>query len=98
MPLCAACDESGRCLSCVTSGHNVQVDQRTCAEGCGARASSNQGVCMCEIDAVLRRASAFQPRSWSGRGQRSQGAAAGFLVVAALAGFRRWWLLCRGKL
>ncbi|ESU35305.1 Variant-specific surface protein [Giardia duodenalis] len=45
MPSCAAYDESGRCLLCAASGHNIQVDQRTCAEGCGTRASSNQGVC-----------------------------------------------------
>eukprot|EP00701_Giardia_intestinalis_P000048 XP_001703872.1 Hypothetical protein GL50803_100877 [Giardia lamblia ATCC 50803] len=45
MPSCAACDTSGRCLLCAASNHNIQTDQRTCAEGCGARASSNQGVC-----------------------------------------------------
>ncbi|ESU36262.1 Molecular chaperone, DnaJ family protein, partial [Giardia duodenalis] len=81
MPSCAACDESGRCLLCAASNHNIQVDQRTCAEGCKRRASPSQGLCMCEIDAVLRRASASRPRSWPRRGRRSQGAGPAFSLL-----------------
>ncbi|ESU37022.1 Variant-specific surface protein [Giardia duodenalis] len=99
MPWCAACNESGNCLSCVTSGHNVQVDQRTCAEGCGARASSNQGVCMCETGTILDKGVCIPVNTLTGRKMVAVtvSAASAVLVISALIGFLCWWFICRGK-
>ncbi|KAE8306022.1 High cysteine membrane protein Group 4 [Giardia duodenalis] len=92
MPSCAACNESGNCLSCVTSGHNVQVDQRTCAEGCGARASSNQGVCMCEFDAVLTKDICVSAKELAKKRTAAiaGGTVAGVIVIGSLVGFLCW--------
>ncbi|EFO64573.1 Hypothetical protein GLP15_2952 [Giardia lamblia P15] len=99
MPWCASCDESGRCLSCAAPGHNIQVDQRTCAEGCGDRAAPDQGVCVCEIGTVLTRGACVSTKDAAKKKTAAiaAGTTAGILVVGALAGFLCWWLLRRGR-
>ncbi|EFO60973.1 High cysteine membrane protein Group 4 [Giardia lamblia P15] len=99
MPWCASCDGSGACLSCAAPGHNIQVDQRTCAEGCGDRASPNQGVCMCEVDAVLTRGACVSAREVARKrvAAIAGGTMAGVVVVGGLVGFLCWWFICRSK-
>ncbi|EFO62216.1 High cysteine membrane protein Group 4 [Giardia lamblia P15] len=99
MPWCASCDGSGACLSCAAPGHNIQVDQRTCAEGCGDRAAPDQGVCVCEVDAVLTRGVCASTRDAAKKKTAAiaAGTTAGILVVGALVGFLCWWFICRRK-
>ncbi|EFO62697.1 High cysteine membrane protein Group 4 [Giardia lamblia P15] len=98
-PWCASCDESGRCLSCAAPGHNIQVDQRTCAEGCGDRAAPDQGVCVCETGTVLDKDACVPINALTGRKMMvvTTSAAAAVLVIGVLAGFLCWWFICRGK-
>ncbi|EFO65567.1 High cysteine membrane protein Group 4 [Giardia lamblia P15] len=99
VPWCASCDESGRCLSCAAPGHNIQVDQRTCAEGCGDRAAPDQGVCVCETGTVLDKDACVPINALTGRKMMvvTTSAAAAVLVIGVLAGFLCWWFICRGK-
>ncbi|EFO64295.1 High cysteine membrane protein Group 4 [Giardia lamblia P15] len=99
MPWCASCDESGRCLSCAAPDHNIQVDQRTCAEGCGDRAAPNQGVCVCEVDAVLTKGACVSAKEVARKrvAAIAGGTMAGVVVVGGLIGFLCWWFLYRGK-
>ncbi|EFO61255.1 High cysteine membrane protein Group 4 [Giardia lamblia P15] len=99
MPWCASCDESGRCLSCAAPGHNIQVDQRTCAEGCGDRAAPDQGVCVCETGTVLDKDACVPINALTGRKMMvvTTSAAAAVLVISVLVGFLCWWFICRGK-
>ncbi|EFO62553.1 High cysteine membrane protein Group 4 [Giardia lamblia P15] len=98
-PWCASCDRSGACLSCSAPGHNIQVDQRTCAEGCGDRAAPDQGVCVCEIDAVLTRGACVSAKEVARKRVAviAGGTMAGVVVVGGLVGFLCWWFLYRGK-
>ncbi|EFO63959.1 High cysteine membrane protein Group 4 [Giardia lamblia P15] len=99
MPWCASCDGSGACLSCAAPGHNIQVDQRTCAEGCGDRAAPNQGVCMCETGMVLTKGVCVSTKDAAKKKTAAiaGGTMAGVVVIGGLVGFLCWWLLYRGK-
>lgn len=96
---CARCDSLDRCAQCADPSGSVQLDGRTCREGCPSGAAARRGRCRC-VDGRIPSGNACVDQLKSGTGRLSAGAIAGIsvasaAVVAAVIGCLVWFLLRR---